>query len=138
MHFILHRLGFYAVALWASITLHFLLPRLMPGNPIDYFISKYHHQLTNNPHALDSLRVMLGGTNDPLPLQYLHYLGNLAHGDFGVSYSFFPVRVSSIIASTLPWTLFLVGLASVLSFVLGTLIGALAAWRRGGAIDTLL
>ena len=138
MRFLYRRVAFYLVALWASVTLNFLLPRLMPGSPIDYFIAKYRDQLRNNPHLLDSIRAMLGGTNESMPVQYLHYLGNLVQGDFGVSYSQFPARVSDILASTLPWTLFLAGVSTVLACVLGTLLGIVASWRRGGVVDTVL
>jgi peptide/nickel transport system permease protein len=138
MRFLYRRIAFYLVALWASITLNFLLPRLMPGSPIDYFIAKYRDQLRNNPHLLDSIRTMLGGTNEPLPVQYIHYLGNLAQGNFGVSYSQFPARVSAILASTLPWTLFLAGAATILACTLGTLLGIVASWRRGGVVDRVL
>jgi len=138
VRFLIRRILFYAGALWASITLNFFLPRLLPGSPIDYFAAQHHNELANNPHLLDSLRVALGGSKDPLPLQYLYYLGNLIHGDFGVSYSQYPQRVSSILAATIPWTLFLAGTATVLSFVIGTLLGVAASWQRGGVLDTLL
>jgi peptide/nickel transport system permease protein len=136
--FIYRRLVFYCIALWASVTLNFFLPRLMPGNPIDAFKTQFRQQVKDNPHVLDSLRVMLGGSHDPLAVQYLHYLGNLAHGDFGVSYSQYPSRVSEIIGATLPWTLFL-GLAStIIACLIGTLIGIVASWRRNGMVDSVL
>jgi peptide/nickel transport system permease protein len=138
MRYVLRRIGFYLVALWAAITINFLLPRLMPGSPIDYFISKYRDQLRNNPHALDAIRAMLGGNHDPLLVQYVHYLGSLAHFDFGISYSQYPSRVSDILAGTLPWTLFLAGTSTILAFFIGTLLGIIASWRRGGFIDSLL
>lgn len=138
MRYLYRRIGFYLVALWASLTFNFLLPRLMPGSPIDYFMSKYHTQLSNNPHLLDSLRVILGGTNQPLPEQYVTYLANLAHGNLGVSYSQFPTPVSAILSSTVPWTLFLAGVATLLACVIGTLLGIVASWRRGGTIDTVV
>jgi peptide/nickel transport system permease protein len=136
--FIYRRLVFYAIALWASITLNFLLPRLMPGNPILAFRSQNLAAVKNNPHVLDSLRVMLGGSKDPMLVQYVHYLGNLLHGDFGVSFSQYPTRVSDILGATVPWTLFL-GLAStVIAFVLGTLLGIMASWRRNGVVDSVV
>jgi peptide/nickel transport system permease protein len=126
------------VALWASVTLNFLLPRLIPGSPLDAFMARFHDELKNNPHMMDSLRSVLGGSQQPLPVQYVQYLGSLLHGDFGVSYSQFPARVSDILAATVPWTLFLAGVSTILAGVIGTLLGILASWRRGGAIDTLL
>jgi peptide/nickel transport system permease protein len=138
MRYLYRRIVFYLIALWASLTLNFFLPRLMPGSPIDYFAATHHNELENNPHLLDSLRVALGGSNEPLPLQYLHYLLNISHGDFGVSYSQYPLPVSGILAATIPWTLFLAGVSTVVAFFIGTLLGVVASWRRGGALDTIL
>jgi peptide/nickel transport system permease protein len=136
--FIYRRLVFYAIALWASITLNFLLPRMMPGNPILAFKSQNLAAVKNNPHVLDALRVMLGGSKDPLLVQYVHYLGNLLHGDFGVSFSQYPTPVGDILGATVPWTLFL-GLAStIIAFVIGTLLGIVASWRRNGIVDTVV
>jgi peptide/nickel transport system permease protein len=87
---------------------------------------------------LDSLRIALGGSKEPIIWQYVHYIFNVLHGDFGVSYSQYPLPVSSILANTVPWTLFLAGSATVLAFVIGTLLGIAASWRRGGALDTIL
>src|SRR5882724_2795742 len=119
MAYLGRRLGFYLIALWASVTLNFLLPRVMPGDPISGFLSTYRAQVRTNPHVLDSLRTMLGGTKDPLPVQYAHYLGNLLHGDLGVSYSHYPTRVSEVIGAALPWTVFLGLTSTLLAFLLG-------------------
>jgi peptide/nickel transport system permease protein len=138
MRFLYRRIGFYLVALWASLTLNFVLPRLMPGSPVDYFAATHRDELQHNPHLLDSIRTVLGGSNEPIVVQYFHYLVNVLHGDFGVSYSQYPLPVSAILAATIPWTLFLAGTATVLAFAIGTLLGIAAAWRRGGALDTIL
>jgi peptide/nickel transport system permease protein len=138
MRYLYRRFAFCIVALWASVTLNFLLPRIMPGSPIDAFMARFHGELSNNPHMMDSLRTVLGGSNAPLPVQYVQYLGSLLHGDFGVSYSQFPARVSEILAATVPWTLFLAGASTLLAGVLGTLLGIIASWRRGGIVDTVL
>jgi len=135
MRYLSRRFTFYLIALWGSVTLNFLLPRLMPGSPMDAFTARFHDQLKNNPHMMDSLRSVLGGSTDALPVQYIHYLGSLLHGDFGVSYSQFPARVSDILVVTVPWTLFLAGVSTIIASILGTFMGILAAWRRGGAVD---
>ena len=70
--------------------------------------------------------------------QYLHYWNNLLHGNLGVSTSEGMAPVTTVIRGALPWTIGLVGMATVLSFVLGTLIGILVAWRRGTWLDNLL
>ena len=73
----------------------------------------------------------------PLPLQYWHYLVNLVHGDLGTSYGMHE-PVAQVIRDTLPWTLFLVGVASFIAFIFGTLLGIYCAWRRGGFADSVL
>jgi peptide/nickel transport system permease protein len=138
MLFIARRIAFYIVALWSAITLNFLLPRLMPGKPIDAFYAKYRDEIMHNPHFLDSLKVELGIPNTPLWQQYIQYLGNLAHGNFGVSYSYYPTPVVDVIRTTLPWTLFLAGTATILAFSIGTFLGVVVAWRRGGVLDSVL
>lgn len=138
MRFLSKRLAFYIIALWASLTLNFLLPRLMPGTPVDFFMGKYHDEISRNPHFLDALKVELGVSTDPMPLQYIHYLGNILHLNFGISYSYYPSPVSDVIAATLPWTLFLVGLSTFLAFTIGTMLGVVVAWRRGGILDSVL
>src|SRR5207237_1210146 len=66
------------------------------------------------------------------------YLGNIARGHFGVSLTFFPDTVAHQVLQALPWTLALVGITTILAFLLGTLIGLVSGWRRGGALDGVL
>jgi peptide/nickel transport system permease protein len=138
MLFIARRIGFYIVALWAAMTFNFLLPRLMPGKPIDAFYAKYRDEIAHNPHFLDSLKAELGVPTTPLWQQYLVYFGNTLHGNFGISYSYYPTPVIDVIRQTLPWTLFLAGTATILTFALGTFLGIVVAWRRGGFLDNVL
>jgi peptide/nickel transport system permease protein len=138
MPFLLRRFGFYLVAFWAAITVNFLLPRLLPGNPIDYFMARYQNELAANPHLLDSLRPAFDFKHQSLPVEYLQYLQHLARLDFGVSYSQFPTPVNDLIGQALPWSLFLAGLSAILAFSIGTLLGIMAAWRRGGAVDVVV
>ena len=138
MRYIMRRLGLYLIALWVAITINFFLPRLMPGDPLAAVEAQLGPELSGNPNALNAFRVILGGSNAPLPVQYLQYLNSLAHGNLGISTSLYPTPVSDIIGQTLPWTLFLVGSASILSFVIGSLLGMVVSWRRGGALDTVL
>lgn len=138
MAFILRRVGFYVVALWASLTLNFFLPRLMPGSPIDAFYNKYRLEIQANPHFLDNLKMELGVPKQPLPVQYVQYLNNMLHLNFGVSYSNYPTPVIEVIRMTLPWTLFLAGVATIITFLIGTFLGTVVAWRRGGVLDSIL
>jgi peptide/nickel transport system permease protein len=136
MRHLLRRVGFYLVALWASITLNFLIPRLTPGNPAQALIARLHGRVS--PQSLHALEISLGVSHDPLWSQYLQYLNNLAHGNLGISITYYPLPVAQVIAQEMPWTLMLVGLSLVISFVLGTLLGVITAWRRTSTVDAVL
>jgi len=137
MILLLRRIGFYIIAALVAITLDFFIPRLMPGNAVAAALANLRSQFT--PATIKALELQYGvGTGQSLLSQYLHYWNNLLHGNWGISTSHYPATVTSVISSGLWWTLGLVGLATVISFVLGTLLGILAAWRRGTALDHLL
>ena len=139
MRFLLRRLGFYAVALWGALTLNFLLPRLAPGSPIDGLLARLPPaQLQANPGMVENLRVVLGDKDESLLRAYPVYLKEVLTGNFGVSTSNFPTPVSEVIANTLPYSIFLVGVGFLIAFVLGTALGMVAAWRRGGIVDNVL
>jgi len=137
VRFVLRRLGFFVVTLWAAVTLNFLIPRLMPGNAVLAMMSRYKGRV--NPQAMHALQIAFGiKTHESLGHAYLTYLGNIARGHFGISLTFFPDTVAHQVLQALPWTLALVGITTILGFVVGTLIGLVAAWRRGGVLDGLL
>ncbi len=137
MIFLLRRLGFYLVTAWIAITVNFFIPRLMPGNPVDLVFNRIHHSIS--PAALHAFEIAFGvGTREGLIAQYFGYLSQTLHGNFGISIYFFPSTVTSVISTALPWTVALVGVATVLSFVFGTLLGIVAATHRGTWVDSLL
>jgi peptide/nickel transport system permease protein len=137
MRHLLRRLAFYLVALWAAVTLNFLIPRLAPGNPAQAMLFRLKGKAS--PQAIHAINILLGiNTHDSLLAQYGQYLNNLLHGNLGVSITYLPTPVSQVIAQDLPWTLVLVGVTLVISFVVGTLLGALVAWRHGSKLDTIL
>ncbi|MHB1499153.1 MAG: ABC transporter permease [Acidimicrobiales bacterium] len=137
MRFVLRRLGFFIVTLWAAISLNFLIPRLMPGNPALAMMASFRGRVTGQ--ALKALEIAFGvKTHASLLSQYFQYFGNVFTGHFGLSITFFPQPVSHEVLQALPWTLGLVGVTTVLAFVLGTLIGLVAGWRRGGKLDSVL
>jgi peptide/nickel transport system permease protein len=136
VRFILRRLAFYLVAAWFAITVNFAIPRVMPGNAVDAMLARFP---TLDANSLRALQAEFGvHSHGSIVSQYVSYLGHLAHGNLGLSVDQYPSTVTSILAQTLPWTLILVGTASILSFVLGTLLGIVAAWRRGGWLDRTL
>lgn len=137
MSFLVRRLEFFFITLWAALTLNFFLPRLMPGNPAEAMLARFHGRI--NPQALGALEVAFGvNTHDTILVQYVQYLGNVFQGKFGTSLAYFPDSVSHIMLAALPWTLGLIGVTTVISFALGTLIGIISAWWRGGLIDSVL
>ncbi|WP_426300702.1 ABC transporter permease [Arthrobacter sp. R-11] len=136
MRFILRRLGFYLIAFWVSITLNFLLPRFMPGDPVSRMFARSAGQM--QPEQIEALRKLLGVDSRPIWEQYADYLTNIVTGNMGVSITRFPTPVTEVIASQIGWTLLLGGTALVIAAVVGNLLGILAAWRRGGAIDSAL
>jgi peptide/nickel transport system permease protein len=135
--YFLQRIAFYLFTLWAAITLNFFIPRLAPGNPVDSLIAKQQGQISTQ--AIQSLYVLFGlNKHESLWHQYIDYWKQLAHGDLGLSFTFFPAPVSQVIGQALPWTVALVGITTVISFFLGTGLGVLAGWRRGSWVDGLL
>ena len=136
MRFIIRRLAFYVVAAWTAVTVNFFIPRLMPGNAVQALLGKYP---SLPPDAARTLSIEFGlGHQGSLLHQYWVYLGNIFQGKLGISVGEYPAKVTTVLAQTIPWTLILVGTATVISFAFGTLLGILAAWRRSGKLDQAL
>ena len=138
MRFVLRRLGFFVLTLWVALTLNFVLPRMMPGNPALAIIGKFKGGIS--PQAVKVLEAQFGvGSHQNLVAQYFGYLGNVFTGKFGTSLTTEPgASVGRVVLDAIPWTLGLVGVTTVLAFILGTGIGILGAWRRGGRLDSLM
>ncbi len=138
MRFVLRRIGFFVVTLWVALTLNFALPRLMPGNPAQVAIA--NHRGVIPPGALKALEAQFGLDNHQnIVLQYLKYLVDVVTGKWGVSLTTQPGNsVAHVVLGALPWTVGLVGVTTVLAFILGTGIGIVSAWRRGGPLDSIL
>jgi peptide/nickel transport system permease protein len=136
LRYAIRRLGFFVLTLWAALTLNFLLPRLMPGNPAIAMMSKFHGEL--GPNSLRALEVLFGvNTHESLLSQYFSYLHQILTLNLGTSLSEYPASVTSVIGSAIWWTLGLVGVTTVLAFILGTGIGIVSAWRRGSRLDSI-
>src|SRR4051794_40129053 len=137
MRYLTHRLGFFVLTLWAAVTVNFFIPRLMPGDPASAMMARFHGRL--NPAAIHAMQVAFGVDNTQgVWSQYVTYLRNTVTGNFGTSLTYFPKTVGSQISQALPWTLGLIGVATVLAFLGGTLVGTVAGWRRGGENDSIL
>jgi peptide/nickel transport system permease protein len=135
MGYIARKLGVLVSLLWVAVTLNFFLPHLMPGNPVENLVARMKGRAT--PESLHAIEIQFGITNRPLWEQYFQYLWQLLHGQFGVSIQYYPVNVGRIIGESLPWTLCLVGVSTILAFLIGTIIGIIAAWRRNKLFDSI-
>jgi peptide/nickel transport system permease protein len=139
MRYFLRRTAFFAITLWAAVTLNFIIPRLQPGDPAESIVAQLSGQgAAVDPDQLRAVRLMLGLPNESIFGQYWDYLGQLVRGDFGVSYTYFPYSVTHMIGQALPWTLVLVGVTQILGFAIGTMLGAFAAWRRNSRFDSVV
>jgi len=110
VRYILRRLGFYLLAAYAALTLGFLIPRMMPGDRVAAMVARFQGQL--KPDAIQTLREVLGLTQEPIWTQYAKYTAHVFQGDLGTSIAYFPSPVTQVIGSGLLWTLLLAGLAT--------------------------
>src|SRR5580692_6030975 len=136
MYFIIRRLIFYIITAWVALTINFFIPRLMPGNAVQAILAKFPDL---QPSAYHALEAMLGvGHPGSIWHQYTTYVVDVSHFNFGTSVAEYPAQVSTLLGETLPWTITLVGTATVIAFVIGTGLGIVAGWRHGGSLDRLL
>jgi len=136
MPFIVRRVIFYIVAAWVALTINFFIPRAMPGNAVESIMAKFPNL---QPSAYKALQAMLGvGHPGSLWAQYQAYLANVCHFNFGVDVTNYPAKVSTLLGQTIPWTVILVGTATVIAFAAGTVLGIVAGWRHGGWLDRVL
>jgi peptide/nickel transport system permease protein len=137
MRYVSRKVVLFIITLWAAITLNFVLPRLMPGSPVDAALGKLASAgvpITNAEKA--AIEAQLGAPHTSLFVQYGDYLKNIVTLRFGTSYSFPSETVAQAIGKALPWTVALVGVTTVFAFVIGTLLGVYAGWHRGKLGDS--
>lgn len=126
------RLGMFAFTLWFSASIMFVIPRLAPGDPVTAMVTRLSQQsgyVEGRRQLIEAWQHRLG-LDQPLPVQYLQYLHNMLTFNFGYSLSQFPSTVQGMVAQAIPWTIGLLTIATVISFLAGTTIGAFMAWRR--------
>lgn len=121
------------ITLFIAIFLNFLLPRLIPGNPVDVLVSEATGTLTD-ANAIKQIYdnyMSMFGLDKPMWQQFFIYLRNLFRGNLGLSFSQYPRPVSAIIGSVMHWTLMLQIPAILVGWFLGNALGALTAYRKG-------
>jgi peptide/nickel transport system permease protein len=131
----------YVLTIWLGASIIFVIPRLAPGDPVAAMVSRISAQagFVEGSQAMIVAWRARFGLDAPLYIQYLRFLRNTVTFDLGYSLTQFPVRVTDMIAQAAPWTLGLLFVATIMSFFIGTLIGALLGWRKTpGLLKNLL
>jgi peptide/nickel transport system permease protein len=131
LSFVLKRIGRGLLTIWFAVTVTFLMLRLLPGDPAIAIAS------TNMTPAIRAELLRTYGLDQPLPVQYVKYLGQLLQGNLGISFSQ-NIPVTDSLTQMLPWTVLLVGVALIVTVLLGIPLGVAAASRAGGVLDRLV
>lgn len=129
--YVIKRLAMYFLTVWLGLTLMFIIPRLAPGDPIAAMVSRMTAQagrVEQSEQMIETWRVRFG-LDAPIYLQYLRYIGNSFRFDLGYSMAYFPTTVNEMVRRAMPWTIGLLSLATLISFVIGNAIGAVLGWR---------
>ena len=127
------------IVLWIAGTLNFAIPRLMPGDPVEqaFLALAVRGGPSQDVAALKASYEEKLGLDEPVLVQYVNYWIGVATLDLGVSVVKYPTKVTSVIGPSLPWTLGLLGMSTIIAFVIGTLLGAFLAWPRSAADPAL-
>jgi len=123
------------------IVVIFALPRAIPGNPLAVRLAQIFQQFQANPDLIKAVEKKLMeefGMDKPLHLQFLEFIGRLVRGDLGTSIAFYPRKVADLVFIYLPWSLGVLIPATLTSWIVGNLLGALAAYKRKTAVDNVL
>jgi len=131
--YLVRRLILFVIVVWVAATINFVLPRLSGGNAIRNQLTQ---QAAAGGYVQGNIDAMVAefdkefGLDNPLWQQYLTYMWDIAHFEFGFSMASYPMRVSTLMANALPWTLALLGLSTTIAFSLGMFLGGLMAWPK--------
>lgn len=138
--YFLNKFLWFLVTLVAAFILNFILPRMMPGDPVAAIVSRLAQGMTNTSgvQAIYEQYAELFGTNKPMYEQFVLYVSNVFRGDFGFSFSQYPRTVADVIGSAIWWTIILQLPAIIVGWIIGNTLGALAAYLRGGFDKALL
>lgn len=123
----------YVLTLIVAVILNFLLPRLMPGNPVSAIAVRASNGMTDQTAVQKVYEnyVKIFGINKPMYVQFFKYIKNLFTGNFGVSFIYYPRTVSDLLAKSIGWTICLQLPAIIVGWLLGNILGAVAAYIKG-------
>ncbi|MEA3309442.1 MAG: ABC transporter permease [Chloroflexota bacterium] len=138
--YFLNKLGWFLITFVCAFILNFILPRLMPGDPVAAIVSRMAQGMSNatGVQAIYQQYTELFGTNKPMLTQFFIYVKNVAHGDFGFSFSQYPRTVADVLGSSIWWTVCLQFPAIIVGWLIGNTLGALAAYLKGGFDKVLM
>ena len=138
--YFVNKLGWFLITFVFAFLLNFILPRLMPGDPVAAIVSHMAQGMSNTTgvQAIYKQYANLFGTNKPMLTQFLIYVGNVFHGNFGFSFSQYPRTVADVLKSSIVWTICLQFPAIIVGWIIGNALGALAAYLKGGFDKVLM
>jgi peptide/nickel transport system permease protein len=128
---VIKRVGMFLLTIWLGLTLMFIIPRLAPGDPVSAMVSRLTAQagrVEQSEQIIQAWRERFG-LDAPLHVQYFRYLFNSCRFELGYSMAYFPTTVQEMVVRAMPWTIGLLTLATILSFIVGNAVGAIIAWR---------
>jgi peptide/nickel transport system permease protein len=129
--YVIKRLGTFLIIVWVAATINFVAPRLTGKDPVKDRIMEQALQGGYVQQGMDQMAQVYAqkfGLDKPIPQQYLTYLSDVSHLNFGYSITNYPKTVNQTIGEALPWTIGLLGLSTIIAFVLGTFLGAVMGW----------
>jgi peptide/nickel transport system permease protein len=131
--YLLGKAAWYLAALVVAIILNFVLPRLVPGNPVDAIVAKLSQggAQSEQLERIHAHYIKEFGLDQSFISQFWTYLTNLFHGDLGTSFALYPAKVRGLIADALPWTIALQLPAILIGWILGNVLGAIVAYKGG-------
>ncbi|MEM7127531.1 MAG: ABC transporter permease [Chloroflexota bacterium] len=131
LSYFIRRIGMFFLVIFVAASFNFVIPRLAPGNPIGAITSRMSQAsagIENGQAMFEAYRARFG-LDDPLYIQYAKYMWNTLRLDFGESLSAYPAKVWDIIGPAIGWSIGLIGISVLLTFVLGIIVGAFLAWK---------
>jgi peptide/nickel transport system permease protein len=138
--YFLNKLAWFLVTFVCAFVLNFILPRLMPGDPVAGIVARLAQGMSSSTGMKEVYQhyVDLFGTNRPMLEQFFIYVKNVVHGDFGISFSQYPRPVVDILQASIWWTICLQFPAIIVGWLIGNTLGALAAYLKGGFDKVLM
>ena len=140
LRYALRRIAYSLTVIWIASTAIFILIHAAPSDPISYIVGRlaqYGAAFADGPALIDSYRRQFG-LDRPILEQYVAYIGQLAQLNLGYSIPNFPTTVTTLIGRALPWTLGLLATTTVIAFALGSILGAVMAWRKSSRLAQIV